>query len=206
MDMYIEFYEKRRNSLWRKYWRDNDGSDILKPNGFDEYPCEIYNQLMKPIDRDGSVLDLGCGNGLFLKHIMKYSGYRITPYGIDFIEESIRQARELILPEYAENFRVGNIAYIELEESRYDYIYFDPYSVHPYHLKPVLNKIIKACKPGGKIIFYTYRDVLTVLKIIGVFKLKLIRWVGDLLPREMRSRLERIDHPDVSIAIYRKLG
>ena len=202
--MYREFYEKRRRTLWRRYWRNNDGSDILRPNGFKEYPCEIYNQLMKPIDRDGEAIDLGCGNGLLLKHIMKYSGYRIIPYGIDFIEESIRQARELIHPEYAENFRVGNIAYIELGEDRYDYIYFDPYSVHPNHLKPVLNKIIKACKPGGKIIFYTYRDVLTILKIIGILKLKRIRWVGDLLPEEIRDSLERIDHPEISIAVYRK--
>ncbi len=199
-----DFYEKRKRIFWKKYWKDNDGSDILRPNGFKEYPCEIYNQLMKPIDSDGAVLDLGCGNGLFLRHIMKYSGYKITPYGIDFIEESIKQAKEILHPQYKENFKVGNIADIELEKEKYDYIYFDPYSIHPNDIEQVTQKIIDACKPNGKIIFYTYKDVLTILKIIGILKLKPIKWVGDLLPKHIKNKLERIDHPQISIAIYKK--
>ena len=44
-----------------------------------------------------------------LRHLVRRSKYSLMPYGVDFIEESIKQAKETILPEYAENFIVGNI-------------------------------------------------------------------------------------------------
>ena len=38
-----------------------------------------------------------------LRHLVRRSKYSLVPYGVDFIEESIKQAKETILPEYAEN-------------------------------------------------------------------------------------------------------
>ncbi len=197
-----KFYEERKRRLWKMYWEGNDGSDILRPNGFKEYPADIYDLFLSLIDRNGRVLDLGCGNGLMLKHLVTRSRYKLVPYGVDFIEESIRQAREKILPEYAENFKVANIADVELEEKFYDFIFFDPYSVHPDDLEPVVEKLLRACRPRGKVIFYTYRDVLLMLRIIHLLKLKWIRWVGDLLPRYIAVKLERINHSKVSIGVY----
>ena len=55
-----EFYHARKK-LWDMYWKDNDGSDILRPNGFDGYPEEIYNLFLSLVDHDGRVMDLGCG-------------------------------------------------------------------------------------------------------------------------------------------------
>ncbi|MEM1509516.1 MAG: hypothetical protein QXY49_05310 [Thermofilaceae archaeon] len=50
--------------------------------------------------------------------------YKPTPYGVDFIEESIRQAKELVLPEYAENFKVGNIVDVDLSPVFFNFIIF----------------------------------------------------------------------------------
>jgi hypothetical protein len=30
-----EFYRARKKKLWDMYWKDNDGSDIFRPNGFE---------------------------------------------------------------------------------------------------------------------------------------------------------------------------
>jgi len=84
-----EWYEKRKKRLWKMYWEGNDGTDILRPNGFREYPDEIYDLFLSLVNHDGRVLDLGCGNGLMLRHLITRSRYRLIPYGVDFIEESI---------------------------------------------------------------------------------------------------------------------
>lgn len=188
------------------YWKDNDGSDILRPNGFDVYPDEVYDLFLSLVDHDGRVIDLGCGNGLMLRHLVTKSKYKLVPYGIDFIEESIKQAKEVIFPEYAENFKAGNIVDIDLSPDFFDFIFFDPYSVHQEDIRHMINKILKACKLGGRIIFYTYRDVIRVLRFIKIFRLKLINWVGDLLPKEIAKKLKRIDHNKVSIGVYEKEG
>jgi len=35
-----------------------------------------------------------------LRHLVTRSRYRLVPYGVNFLEESIRQAKETVLPEY----------------------------------------------------------------------------------------------------------
>lgn len=93
-----EFYRKRKERLWNMYWKDNDGSDIFRPNGFDSYPEEVYDLFLSLVDHDGDVIDLGCGNGLMLSHLLKKSKHKLVPHGVDFMEESIKQAKERILP------------------------------------------------------------------------------------------------------------
>ncbi len=200
----MNWYDERRGALWRKYWRGNDGSNILRPNGFDEYPEEIYNLFLGLIDGNGEVIDLGCGNGLLLKHLICRSKYRLIPYGIDFIEESIQQARTIIHPDYSQNFWVANIKDCPLGREKYRFIIFDVYTVHPRDLPQTIEKVVRACKKNGKIIFYIYRDVLRILRIINLFKFRWIGWVGELLPREIREKSIRIDHKELSIAVYRK--
>jgi len=75
--------------------------------------------------------------------------------------------------------------------------------VYSDDLEATVEKVVKACKPDGKVIFYTYRDVLLVLKIINLLKLKWITWVGDLLPKYIASKLERINHPKVSVGVLK---
>jgi len=184
------------------YWRNNDGSDIFRPNGFYEYPGEVYDLFLSLIDHDGRDIDLGCGNGLMLRHLMTRSKHKLIPYGVDFIKESIKQAKEAILSIHAQNFKVGNIVNIDLGTNSFDFIFFDPYHVHPDDIQVMINKLLKACRPGGKIVFYTYKDVLKVLKLLKFFRLKWVKWIGDLLPRETAEKLKRIDHDEVSVGVY----
>lgn len=198
-----KFYEDRRRRIWELYWGRGIKS-IYQPSGFTEYPHEVYDLFLSLIDHDGRVLDLGCGNGLLLRHLVKRSKFKLEPYGVDFIRESIEQARELILPEYRDNFILMNIAEYPLEEEYYDYIFFDPYDIYPPDLPGYALKVLKACRRNGKVIFYTYRDVLNMLRLTNLMRLKIIMWVGDLLPKPIRRRLVRIEHRDVSIGVYRR--
>ncbi len=159
------WYETRMRTLkdWRKSTRN-----IYKANGFKDYPTEIYNILASLIHRGGKVVDLSCGNGLLLRHLVMDSGYELEPYGVDFIAESIEQARREVLPRYAENFTVANIIDYNLEPESFDFIFLDPFSVHKDDLNGFLRKFLRACRPRGKVIFYTYRDVLGMLLILSV--------------------------------------
>ena len=199
------------------YWRSRDyKNNIYLPSGFKEYPREIYDLFLGLIHRSGRIIDLGCGNGLLLKHLVENSKYRLEPFGVDFIEESIQQARELILPAYSDNFTVQNIVDYELEPESFDFIFLDPTDIHRDDIDWFLDRVIKACKPGGKIIFYTYRDVIRILFILSILSLiiplfkkrlpwrikGLATWVGKLLPDDISSRLERLEHKHVSIGVY----
>ncbi len=211
MSRAAEWYLKRKKELKKMYWENNSGKNIFLPNGFKEYPQEIYDIFLNLIDGDGKIIDLGCGNGLLLKHIIENSKYKLIPYGVDFIEESITQAKKLIFPEYSDNFIVANISEVKLKERYYDFILFDPTHVHIDDHEKVLANILRSCR--RKIIFYTYKDMLTILKIAKVFPLlrelipiKVYRypnWVGDLLPTHVRDNLFRINHKSVSIGVYK---
>ncbi|WP_083820434.1 bifunctional 2-polyprenyl-6-hydroxyphenol methylase/3-demethylubiquinol 3-O-methyltransferase UbiG [Thermococcus sp. AM4] len=193
-----DWYESKKRRLRELYWEQNDGNPYL-PNGFLVYPHEIYDFFLSFINHPGRVIDLGCGNGLLLRHLVKNSGYGLIPYGVDFIEESIEQAKREILPEFADNFTVANVRdYVrEIPDGYFDFIFFDPYNVHPEDLPETVSHLIRVCRAGGRIIFYTYHDVLESLNL---------EWVGDFLPEEVRGKLERFNHLEVSVGVFEKRG
>ena len=68
----------------------------------------IFSLAVRVIDgEEGSVLDLGCGNGALLKKIYERNE-RIIPMGIDSNPLCIKHAREL-LPQFADNFAVQDM-------------------------------------------------------------------------------------------------
>ena len=134
-----------------------------------------------------------------MRHLVENSEYELIPYGVDFIEESIEQAKRDILPEFAGNFVVANVRdYVhEIPDEYFDFIFFDPYNVHPEDLPETVGHLIRACRTGGGVIFYTYHDVLESLNL---------EWVGDFLPENIRRKLKRFDHPEVSVGVFEKRG
>jgi hypothetical protein len=58
-------------------------------------------------ERSGSILDLGCGNGVLLQKITNAKRC-IIPYGIEISLEKVKHAG-LLMPKHRENFHVGSM-------------------------------------------------------------------------------------------------
>ncbi len=72
----------------------------------------IVSLAASSLEAGGAVLDLGCGNGALLAKIQE-SGSGVVPFGIDQDPARISHAC-VLLPRFAENFRVGDVAESEV--------------------------------------------------------------------------------------------
>jgi SAM-dependent methyltransferase len=66
--------------------------------------------LCQAIDRDGSLLDVGCANGHLLESLVGWCAeqwVRLEPYGVDLSAGLVAEARRR-LPAWADRFSVGN--------------------------------------------------------------------------------------------------
>jgi SAM-dependent methyltransferase len=186
------FYKGRKEHLRKMYWAEKPCGPA-NANGFKAYPRKIYDQFAALIKGPGKVLDLGCGNGLLLKHLVGKAESRLVPFGIDFIEEAIAQAKKTILPKFRKNFKVCNIADFDFAGAPFEYIIFDPYSIRPNDWSPLFKKLRRSLSATGRIIFAAYKDVLEYFGI---------DWVG-AFPFLSRLNLDRVDGQGVSFALYR---
>jgi SAM-dependent methyltransferase len=83
--------------------------------------------IAKTITGNGSILDVGCAGGFFLKSLQEWSGLDLVPYGIDTEQEYIDQAKKLF-PEHENNFAILNARDIALLSdcglpTEYDFVY-----------------------------------------------------------------------------------
>ncbi|HVS79497.1 MAG TPA: class I SAM-dependent methyltransferase [Candidatus Paceibacterota bacterium] len=68
--------------------------------------------IAQVIPGNGTILDIGCAGGFFLRSLQEWTGFDLIPYGIDINEDFIRKAQELF-PACADHFLrmdVRNIA------------------------------------------------------------------------------------------------
>lgn len=149
-------YRNKLRAYLRDYWKYNDGSDYVRPNGFTDIPEQVYNCFCREISGNGKILDMGCGNGLLLKYLMDHTAYKLLPFGIDFCRPSIKQAQSLIHPTFKNNFRICNIRDFDFRDSPYDYILFCPDHVYQKDILKTVKQILCACSENGKVVFYTY--------------------------------------------------
>jgi 2-polyprenyl-3-methyl-5-hydroxy-6-metoxy-1,4-benzoquinol methylase len=188
-----EFYNKEQDFYLKKYWENNE-NDLFRPNGFPALPDTTYQSFSEEINKDGKVLDLGCGNGLMLKYLMETSGHKLIPYGADFMEKSIEQAKNILFPEYADNFENCNVADYSFGKGPFDFIFTFLSHIYPPQRKKYIEKVIKSCKRGGKVIFYGYSDTI---------KPDEPSWIGEA-PELKNLNLEKKGNKSVSIAILIK--
>lgn len=188
------YYLKNRNYYLKTYWENNDGTNLYRPNGFDSLPENIYKAFAAEIDKNGKVLDLGCGNGLMLQYLMFSSGYKLIPYGVDFMESSIKQAKEILHPQYATHFVAGNVTNYSFDDKPFDFIFATIHHIHPDDRAKHLKKIREGCQKNGKVIFYEYADVL---------RAENYAWVGEF-PEVKNWGLLRKNYSGVSLGIWKK--
>lgn len=153
-------YSKEFKELVRENERELlDGSGFMAPGNF-----ETWTSCRRPIagyiDRPGSILDVGCGNGFLLKCLSEWSRHDLVPFGFDINARYIEDARRL-WPEHGENFWVDDIfAPTEsLAARHFDFIFwcvFDPvfFAAHEEALLP--KRVFDLLKEGGSLILGMY--------------------------------------------------
>ena len=125
--------------------------------------------VSKPINSNGSLLDIGCSNAFLLGCLQEWSDYIIEPYGIDKDIEKIRLAKELF------TFKSKNFAIIDLFDmvspnsnilkehkfpKNYNFIYWNVWDDIKFDNKSeidIIFKLKKLIKKKGRLILGFYQ-------------------------------------------------
>jgi SAM-dependent methyltransferase len=59
--------------------------------------------IIETIDHSGTLLDIGCANGLLLRSLMEWGNHELVPYGVDPSQERLAGVAE-VLPKFKDNF------------------------------------------------------------------------------------------------------
>ncbi|MBT3786272.1 GNAT family N-acetyltransferase [bacterium] len=116
-------------------------------------PLDRWESLRRPVaeavNNSGSFLDIGCANGYLLESLIDWLSVRniaIVPYGLDLSEALVQKAQER-LPEYLNNFFVGNSLNWEpphyFDWVRTELVYV-PARLERAYLLRLLSEVVKA--------------------------------------------------------------
>lgn len=127
--------------------------------GRDEEDWGRYRRVVtRPIDRNGTFLDIGCANGYLMESVTRWAslaGHNIEPYGLDISHKLADLARRR-LPDWKDRIFTGN-AYLWSPPFPFDFVRTELVYV-PNHLRQryVGRLIEKMVAPGGYLIACSY--------------------------------------------------
>lgn len=129
---------------------------IADSYGYDRVTKNVANRLridiiLQHIAQTDKILDIGCANGLYLRHIAPHCGHII---GIDLNERVLAYARQKIAEENLHNAEVlrCNARNLDFDDASFDLAYcFATLSVVPDDIS-IIQEIARVLRPGGKAI------------------------------------------------------
>lgn len=120
---------------------------------------QFYLDLLNQTHLPGELLDLGCGEALFL-NMAKNSGWQIS--GMDNSPSAVSRAKE----KYNIEINLGTIDSVNYSENSFDAITLLDFMEHLSHPVEILNKIYYWLKPGG-ILFITTPNQASLLAFLA---------------------------------------
>lgn len=114
--------------------------------------------IVSAIGRDGSILDVGCANGLLMESLAVWAteeGYTVEPYGLDLIESLATLARQR-LPQWADRIFAGNVMDWH-PPFRFDFVRTELEYILPEHRREMVERLMSEyLVPGGRLIVCSY--------------------------------------------------
>lgn len=116
--------------------------------------AEIEDVLAK-VDKDDSVLDLGCGYGRVTERILEKAKKVV---GIDISEENIQLARKLSLKKDNCEFHVMDAMDLKFSDKTFDLVFCIQNGISAFKVNPLLliKESIRVTKKGGEVLFSSY--------------------------------------------------
>jgi GrpB-like predicted nucleotidyltransferase (UPF0157 family) len=117
--------------------------------------------IAEAINRDGTLLDIGCASGYLMESIQQWAharGFAIEPYGLEIAPELADLARRR-LPHWAGRIHTGNALFWRPGE-RFAFVRtgleYVPMRRRQDFIEHLLNEVVA---PGGRLIIGTYNEV-----------------------------------------------
>lgn len=202
------YYSKEFNKLIEDRERTKY---LIKGSGLKNRNFEKWERkrrfIAQAINKDGSILDIGCANGFLLKCLQEWSGRKLIPYGIDLNQRRIKQAKELF-PLQADNFIVKDVKKVQnlldLTEykfpPKFDFIYWniwDPWKFENQEEVSFLKTFLKAVSDGGRLILGFYESDQEKNKKIKKLKELGFKFSGTLENRSGKEIIIYIDKSNI---------
>jgi ubiquinone/menaquinone biosynthesis C-methylase UbiE len=109
-----------------------------------------YLDLLK-IKKREKVLDVGCGQGIFLARVVKTYGAKGV--GVDISKRSIATAKQW--PSSRLSFQVADAARLPFPDKSFDHVLSFDFLEHVENQKKSLAEMVRVLKPGGSLLIYT---------------------------------------------------
>lgn len=123
---------------------------------------EARSMLCDAVDRDSTLLDVGCANGLLMESVVAWCaerGVRVEPYGVDLSAALVAVARRR-LPHWADRIWVGNaLEWVPPGGRRFDVVH-TLLDVVPENRRGdlVAHLLATAVTPGGRLMVSQYGE------------------------------------------------
>lgn len=130
-----------------------------------DHPIQAWEKgrkfIASTLTYNGTILDIGCANGFFLKSLQTWSRYSLVPYGIDPNVGDIVQAKSLF-PEYTSHFLPISLeSFLTKHPAEFpelfDFIYWAVW-VNFTVTADIIDLLLERIAPNGRLIFGFYPD------------------------------------------------
>lgn len=128
-------------------WGDLTGNRVLL-----QREAKALSEIKKLPKQPKKVLDVGCGDGFFLKHVDELLHGKVELHGIDYSEYKIKQAKKLPFTFKRANIEEKGLPY---KDKAFDLVYAAELIEHLFNPDFFLGECRRVLKPGAHLIIST---------------------------------------------------
>ena len=143
---------------WGQLWAQHPNDELDTHDHKIQYKFSIFQKLLKQLSKNTRILEVGCGNGQWLRLLKKhYPSMQL--YGVDVSEDAV-----LICKKHGIDARFGDARSIPFQDNFFDLVFSFGTIEHFPETKAALYEHIRILKSGG----YTWIEVPNAHSLPGV--------------------------------------